>query len=346
MGQDGERLRLVVMGDRKVGKSAILKRFLFNTFQTKYQATIEDLFSKDFTLGECTLKVDFLDTSGDDQFPVMRRLSISSGHAFLLVYSITDPDSLLLTQMRIEEIRQQRKDFKEVPIVLVGNKVDLGSEARQVHIEDVVDWVDAEYSANKINVLECSALDTYNVNQVFRAFLVLAKIPLALEKEEERDRLKRTSSEYVKGRPISPLPGCIMPTEESRRPLSPSFTSRLSLKLPNSPKFTSRFRFSGKGSTSDSRLSSPSPLHSPLPSPLVSDQSAAGSPGIASTRFHFPTNSWTGQNNGNGTTQAAVGAGSPKSSKAKPRSRSLIRRNTWKIKQKLKEAPEEECTIS
>ena len=26
-------------------------------FQTKYQATIEDLFSKDFTLGECTLKV-------------------------------------------------------------------------------------------------------------------------------------------------------------------------------------------------------------------------------------------------------------------------------------------------
>ena len=27
-------------------------------------------------------------------------------------FSITDPDSLLLTQMRIEEIRQQRKDFK------------------------------------------------------------------------------------------------------------------------------------------------------------------------------------------------------------------------------------------
>merc|ERR1712223_1483971 len=267
MGQDGgERLRIVVMGDRKVGKSAILKRFLFNTFQTKYQATIEDLFSKDFTLGECTLKVDFLDTSGDDQFPVMRRLSISSGHAFLLVYSIDDPNSLLLAQMRIEEIRQQRKDFKEVPIVLVGNKVDLGSEAREVHIEDVVDWVDGEYSANKINVLECSALDTYNVTQVFRAFLVLAKIPMAIEKHQEGDRLKRTTSEYAKGRPISPMPGFILPTEENRSPLSPSFTSRLSLKLPNSPKFASRFRFSGKveGSTSDSRLSSPSPLPSPL----------------------------------------------------------------------------------
>ena len=30
--------------------------------------------------------------------------------------------------------------------------------------------------------------------QVFRAFLVLAKIPLALEKEEERDRLE---DEYI-----------------------------------------------------------------------------------------------------------------------------------------------------
>ena len=37
-------------------------------------------------------------------------------------FSIADPDSLLLTQKRIEEIRQQRKDFK-VEIVKKYNLV-------------------------------------------------------------------------------------------------------------------------------------------------------------------------------------------------------------------------------
>ena len=49
------------------------------TFQPKYKPTVEDLYSQDFQIGDSTLKVDFLDTAGDDQFPVMRRLSISSG---------------------------------------------------------------------------------------------------------------------------------------------------------------------------------------------------------------------------------------------------------------------------
>ena len=138
------------------------------SFQPKYKPTVEDLYSQDFQIGDSTLKVDFLDTAGDDQFPVMRRLSISSGsnlatfidllliqngkevnkswitidltrlkilkenfltlsiqikqqskldsslsgHAFLLVYSITCPDSLKMIHTRLEEIKSQRSDFK------------------------------------------------------------------------------------------------------------------------------------------------------------------------------------------------------------------------------------------
>ena len=109
---------------------------------------------------------------------------------------------------------------------------------------------------NCCNSSQCSALMTTimwcNVMfQVFRAFLVLAKIPMAIEKHQEGDRshqttgcpkkmsfllkkhshdysiiwtnmlkrslsrLKRTTSEYAKGRPISPMPGFILPTEVS-----------------------------------------------------------------------------------------------------------------------------------
>ena len=106
-----DRIRLVVMGDSCVGKSAIVKRFLFGEFSAKHVPTIEginyfiylstrscqqplqrkwltnflgfipDLISRDFELGEQVggngkpnvLKVDILDTAGDAQFPAMRR---------------------------------------------------------------------------------------------------------------------------------------------------------------------------------------------------------------------------------------------------------------------------------
>jgi small GTP-binding protein len=72
-GGDQQRLRLVVMGDSFVGKSSIIKRFLFGTFAPAYTATVEDLFSRDYELGGTSLKVDILDTSGESEFPAMRR---------------------------------------------------------------------------------------------------------------------------------------------------------------------------------------------------------------------------------------------------------------------------------
>lgn len=48
---DPERTRLVVLGDAGVGKSAICKRFLYNTFCPKYKSTVEDLYSKEFNVG-------------------------------------------------------------------------------------------------------------------------------------------------------------------------------------------------------------------------------------------------------------------------------------------------------
>jgi len=139
------RFRLVVMGDSYVGKSAIVKRFLTGNFNTNYAATVEDLYSQDFEIGEAgtCIKVDILDTAGDAQFPAMRRLSIASAHAFLLVYSVTDPLSFVTVKHRFEEIREQRPDFQDIPIVVAGNKVDV---VREIEIEEVEDWLSSQLS--------------------------------------------------------------------------------------------------------------------------------------------------------------------------------------------------------
>jgi len=206
MDGESERIRVVVMGDNKVGKTAILQRFLHNTFKPQYKPTVEDLYSKDFQIGESTLKVDFLDTAGDDQFPVMRRLSISSGNAFLLVYSITCPSSLQIVHTRLEEIKSQRNDFKDVPIVIVGNKTDLADASREIFLEDVRDWLDQDFKHSRIEVLECSAYDSYNIVSLFKSFLALSKIDFLLvgnERHQEDEKLQRGKSAYARIKQLS-----------------------------------------------------------------------------------------------------------------------------------------------
>lgn len=56
---DLERIRLVILGGAGVGKSSIVKRFLFKTYTDKYRATVEDLYNREYDLGGVTLKVSF-----------------------------------------------------------------------------------------------------------------------------------------------------------------------------------------------------------------------------------------------------------------------------------------------
>lgn len=61
------------------------------------------------------------------QFPAMRALSISSAEAFILVYDVTDSttfDEVRATRDQIHEI----KGTQQVPMVIVGNKIDLVEE--------------------------------------------------------------------------------------------------------------------------------------------------------------------------------------------------------------------------
>ena len=57
-------------------------------------------------------KVDFLDTSGSMQFPAMRRLSMTTGSAFLIVYSLDDENSFEVLKLCVSELLEARPDYK------------------------------------------------------------------------------------------------------------------------------------------------------------------------------------------------------------------------------------------
>lgn len=122
--------KIVVMGAAKVGKSSLISQFLYGTFSDKYKRTVEEMHQGDFCVQGVGLTLDILDTSGSFEFPAMRALSISSADAFILVYSVVDSASFEEARVIREQILETKGGV--VPIVVVGNKVDLADEKREV----------------------------------------------------------------------------------------------------------------------------------------------------------------------------------------------------------------------
>jgi len=70
-----------------------------------------------------TSQVDILDTAGNLEFPAMRRLSISTAHAFLLVFAVDNRQSFDEVCQLWEQIGEQRPNRDEIPCVIAANKV-------------------------------------------------------------------------------------------------------------------------------------------------------------------------------------------------------------------------------
>lgn len=168
-------VRLVFLGAAGVGKTALIQRFLKDTFEPKHRRTVEELHRKEYVVGGVKVTINIMDTSGSYSFPAMRKLSIQNSDAFALVYAVDDPESLETVKSLREEIFEVKED-KYTPIVVIGNKIDRHNE-RQVSSEDVLSTVELDWNHS---FLESSAKDNVNVLEAFRQLLQQANLPSSL----------------------------------------------------------------------------------------------------------------------------------------------------------------------
>ncbi|XP_068901311.1 ras-related protein Rap-1 isoform X3 [Tenebrio molitor] len=177
------RHKIVVMGAAKVGKSSIITQFLYGTFSSKYKRTVEEMHHGDFNVSGVHLTLDILDTAGSYEFPAMRALSISSADAFILVYDVTDSSTFEEARTLRDQIHET-KATSNVPIVVVGNKIDLAGnrEVDTATTESVitVDWENG--------FVEASAKENINVTKVFKELLAQAKVKYNLSPALRRRR--------------------------------------------------------------------------------------------------------------------------------------------------------------
>jgi Ras-related protein Rab-6A len=163
------KFKLVFLGEQSVGKTSLITRFMYDSFDNTYQATIGiDFLSKTMYLEDRTIRLQLWDTAGQERFRSLIPSYIRDSTVAVIVYDVANSNSFQQTSRWIEEVRSERGS--DVIIMLVGNKTDL-ADKRQVSTED------GEQKAKELNVMfiETSAKAGYNVKQLFRR--VAAALP-------------------------------------------------------------------------------------------------------------------------------------------------------------------------
>ncbi|POI22344.1 GTP-binding protein Di-Ras2 [Gallus gallus] len=195
MPEQSNDYRVVVFGAGGVGKSSLVLRFVKGTFRESYIPTIEDTYRQVISCDKsiCTLQI--TDTTGSHQFPAMQRLSISKGHAFILVYSITSRQSLEELKPIYEQICQIKGDVESIPIMLVGNKND-ENQNREVESSEG----EATAKKWKCAFMETSAKLNHNVKELFQELLNLEKrrtVSLQIDGKKSKQQKRK---EKLKGK--------------------------------------------------------------------------------------------------------------------------------------------------
>jgi GTPase KRas protein len=132
----------------------------------KYDPTIEDSYIMEVVVNDqqCTLEI--IDTAGVDEYSHFGDEWIRANEGFILVYSISSRLSFTRIQGLYDQIQKIKKSThphssSRVPIVLVGNKVDIAKRK--------VSLLEGEGMARKLGCkfLEASAKDGGNVEESF-----------------------------------------------------------------------------------------------------------------------------------------------------------------------------------
>ncbi|ORZ12668.1 P-loop containing nucleoside triphosphate hydrolase protein [Absidia repens] len=179
------KYKLVFLGEQSVGKTSLITRFMYDTFDNTYQATIGiDFLSKTMYMGDNrALRLQLWDSGGQERFRSLVPSYIRDSAVCVIVYDISSRASFLNTNKWIDDVRAERGD--DVILVLVGNKSDL-HEKRQVSVDE------GEKRAKQFNMIyiETSARAGYNVKSLFK------KIGHALPSLD--DKVDKESSDYMK----------------------------------------------------------------------------------------------------------------------------------------------------
>ena len=153
-------LKIIIVGDSSVGKSNFLFRFINDQFSKIYQTTVGiDCKSKVCILPKSKkkVKINLWDTAGQERYMSINKLYFQKIQGIILMYDITQRSSFERLPKWVQLINETTFN---IPVVLIGNKIDDEEENRIVSTEEGKDFA----NQNGYLFYEASALSGKNVN--------------------------------------------------------------------------------------------------------------------------------------------------------------------------------------
>ena len=155
------KYKIMVLGESKVGKTSLIKRYTKDQFGGVYLTTVGmDFQDKIIEIEDKKVRLQVWDTAGQERFRNVTKSYFQSSHGLLVVYDITDKESFDKINFWMENIKNNAPE--NVKLILVGNKCDLANERK-------VSYEEGENYAKNLNIkfFEASARDGTNVKEFF-----------------------------------------------------------------------------------------------------------------------------------------------------------------------------------
>ena len=209
-----QTIKVTAVGDGCAGKTAMLEVYAMNKFPEEFRFALNDNYTVAIRIDGKPYTLDLFDTPGQEDYDRVRPLGYPHTDVFLIVFSIVQYGGCINPLHKwYPEVSHHCPD---VPIILVGNKLDLRDDRetveklrRECKLSPIT-TAQGEDLARKIGAVkycECSALTREGLGNVFaEAALAALKPPEQPQSNSrwfktkrwfKRSRQPRTHCEYV-----------------------------------------------------------------------------------------------------------------------------------------------------
>lgn len=183
------KFKFIIVGDKAVGKSSLVRRFVEDKFSLDYRSTLglNVLSHSIYFYGN---EVNFLlwDLGGQDYFKRFRKTYYTGAQAAFIVFDVCERETFTHVKVWYEELKEFINN-KNIPVVIVGNKIDL-TDLRKIRYEEGISLVDElalQIKEVDFSYIETSALTGENVED---AFNLIAYHYIMKSKNREEQKLK------------------------------------------------------------------------------------------------------------------------------------------------------------